>query len=103
MVKIDQNGIRRAVPKGLPYFHVDFGLQNGFAHVIEDELEFPKNFAQGIIGGMLDVEPRVWRQPKREPFESQKKKVLAFGAQWKDFDPKLRSSRTKESSSDDDE
>ena len=103
LVKIDQNGIRRAVPKGLPYFHIDFGLQNGFAHVIEDELEFPKNFAQGIIGGMLDVEPRVWRQPKREPFESQKKKVLAFGAQWKDFDPKLRSSRTKESSSDNDE
>ena len=104
LIKIEQS-IRRSVPKGLPYFHVDFGLQNGFAHVIEDELEFPKNFAQGIIGGMLDVEPRIWRQPKREPFESQKKKVLAFGAQWKDFDPKLRSRTTaeEESSSDDNE
>ena len=48
LIKIDKD-IRRAVPKGLPYFHVDFGMQNGFAHVIEDELEFPKNFAQGKI------------------------------------------------------
>jgi hypothetical protein len=26
---------------------VDFGEENGFAHVIEDEKEFPRNFAQG--------------------------------------------------------
>lgn len=38
--------VRRAVPKGLPYFSVDFGLDSGFAHVIEDEKMFPKNFAQ---------------------------------------------------------
>lgn len=38
--------VRRAVPKGLPYFAVDFGLDSGFAHVIEDEKMFPKNFAQ---------------------------------------------------------
>ena len=44
----DRN-VRRSVPKGLPYFHVDFGMQNGFAHVIEDEQEFPKNFAQGKV------------------------------------------------------
>lgn len=42
-----ERGIRQSVPKGLPYFHIDFGLQNGFAHVIEDEQEFPRNFAQG--------------------------------------------------------
>jgi hypothetical protein len=38
--------VRRAVPKGLPYFAVDFGLDSGFAHVIEDEKMFPRNFAQ---------------------------------------------------------
>ena len=42
-----EKDIRRSVPKGLPYFHVDFGMQNGFAHVIEDEQMFPRNFAQG--------------------------------------------------------
>ncbi len=42
-----EKDVRRSVPKGLPYFHVDFGMQNGFAHVIEDEELFPRNFAAG--------------------------------------------------------
>ena len=99
-----ERDLRRSVPKGLPYFHVDFGLEDGFAHVIEDEQEFQTNFAQEIIGGMLDLEPRVWRHPKRESFESQKKRVLAFAAKWKnvDFTKKTKSRRdeTSDSSSD---
>jgi len=45
---IDLKGkdIRKAVPKGLPYFFVDFGTQPGFAHIIEDEQQFPTCFAQ---------------------------------------------------------
>jgi hypothetical protein len=39
--------LRRSVPKGLPYFHVGFGMDEGFAHVVEDEVDFPDNFAQG--------------------------------------------------------
>ena len=42
-----ERGLRRSVPKGLPYFHVGFGTDEGFAHVIEDERDFPGNFAQG--------------------------------------------------------
>ena len=50
---------------------------------------------------MLDIEPRLWRDPKREPFDLQKKKVLAFGADWKNFDitRKKASSRPSSSSS----
>ena len=100
-----ERGLRRSVPKGLPYFHVDFGLEDGFAHVIEDEQEFPLNFAQEIIGGMLDLEPRIWRHPKRESFESQKKRVLSFAAKWKKFDftkkNKSRRHESSDSSSDD--
>ena len=43
-------------------------------------------FIPEIIGGMLDLEPRLWRNPRREAFEAQKSKVLAFGAKWKEFD-----------------
>jgi len=46
LVDLSGKDVRRAVPKGLPYFAVDFGLDSGFAHVIEDEKMFPKNFAQ---------------------------------------------------------
>ena len=34
------------VPKGFPYFAVDFGLQGGFAHIIEDENHFPHYFGR---------------------------------------------------------
>ena len=44
-----ERGLRRSVPKGLPYFHVGFGTDEGFAHVVEDERDFPGNFAQGDI------------------------------------------------------
>ena len=48
---------------------------------------------------MLDLEPRVWRNPKREPFDLQKKKVLSFGGKWKRYDitkPKNDSSSSSE-------
>ncbi len=44
-----ERGLRRSVPKGLPYFHVSFGTDEGFAHVVEDEQDFPGNFAQGTL------------------------------------------------------
>ena len=50
------------------------------------------------IGGMLDLEPRLWREPKKEPFELQKKKVLAFGSKWRKFDIS-RQTRAESSSS----
>eukprot|EP00095_Tigriopus_kingsejongensis_P003050 maker-scaffold101_size371023-snap-gene-0.17 protein:Tk03050 transcript:maker-scaffold101_size371023-snap-gene-0.17-mRNA-1 annotation:"cwf19-like protein 2" len=105
LIHLKDKSLKRSVPKGLPYFHVDFGLDSGFAHVIEDEELFPRNFAQEIIGGMLDLEPRLWRNPKKEPFEAQKIKVLAFGAKWSQVDftkkrPKTRSRSSSSSSSD---
>ena len=47
---IDLKGkdVRKCVPKGLPYFCVDFGMQPGFAHIIEDEYRFSGAFAQVI-------------------------------------------------------
>ena len=53
-----------------------------------------------ILGGMLDLDPRFWRNPKRERFEEQKSKVLAFGARWKEVDfTKKKKSREESSSS----
>ncbi|XP_064636752.1 CWF19-like protein 2 [Lineus longissimus] len=86
LVDIRQKDIRRSVPKGFPYFSVDFGLQGGFAHVIENEKIFPKYFGKEIIGGMLDLEPRLWRKPMKENFEDQRTKVLQFSKWWKPFD-----------------
>ncbi|KAM4701519.1 CWF19-like protein 2 isoform 2-T2 [Discoglossus pictus] len=86
LIDLSTKDIRRAVPKGLPYFSVDFGLQGGFAHVIEDQNKFPHYFGKEIIGGMLDLEPRVWRKAVRENFDDQRKKVLQFAQWWKPYD-----------------
>ncbi|XP_045070451.1 CWF19-like protein 2 isoform X3 [Coregonus clupeaformis] len=86
VVDLSSKDIRHAVPRGLPYFSVDFGLQGGFAHVIENEHKFPHYFGKEIVGGMLDVEPRIWRKSIRENFDNQRKKVLEFSQWWKPFD-----------------
>ncbi|XP_067222099.1 CWF19-like protein 2 [Chanodichthys erythropterus] len=86
VVDLSSKDIRHAVPRGLPYFSVDFGLQGGFAHVIENEHKFPHYFGKEILGGMLDLEPRRWRKPIRENFDDQRKKVLKFAQWWKPFD-----------------
>uniref|UniRef100_A0A3P8WTT8 Cwf19-like C-terminal domain-containing protein n=1 Tax=Cynoglossus semilaevis TaxID=244447 RepID=A0A3P8WTT8_CYNSE len=46
IVDLSSKDVRRAVPRGLPYFAVDFGLQGGFAHVIENEQKFPYYFGK---------------------------------------------------------
>ncbi|XP_070685094.1 CWF19-like protein 2 [Pempheris klunzingeri] len=86
IVDLSSKDIRRAIPKGLPYFAVDFGLQGGFAHVIENEQKFPPYFGKEVVGGMMDLEPRRWRKLIRENFDDQRKKVLQFAQWWKPYD-----------------
>ncbi|XP_063161896.1 CWF19-like protein 2 isoform X1 [Candoia aspera] len=86
LINLGSKDVRKSVPRGLPYFSVDFGLQGGFAHVIEDQYKFPLYFGKEIIGGMLDLEPRLWRKGLRENFEDQRKKVLHFAQKWKPYD-----------------
>lgn len=86
LVSLKDRDVRRAIPKGLPYFSVSFGMNEGFAHVIEDERLFPRNFAQEIIGGMLDLHHSKWRKPVRQSFDVQSKRVLQFSDEWKEFD-----------------
>jgi len=99
LIKLKERNIARSVPKGLPYFHVDFGTDCGFAHVIEDEQDFSKRFAHEIIGGMLDIEARTFRNPMWEQFEAQKQKVIGFGEMWKAFDWTGRLAKSKDISS----
>lgn len=46
LIQLKDKDIRRSVPKGLPYFWVHFGMEQGLAHVIEEQDRFPSNFAQ---------------------------------------------------------
>ncbi|KAL0133790.1 hypothetical protein PUN28_001038 [Cardiocondyla obscurior] len=85
IVDLANKGIRHAIPNGLSYFMVEFASHPGYAHVIEDDKMFPQNFAQEIIGGMLDLDHELWRKPKRQSFEEQRVKVLEFTEKWKKY------------------
>lgn len=63
-IKSDKS-IRTSIPRGLPYFWIDFG-QTGMAHIIEHQEKFPITFAQEIIGGMLNLDVNRWRKPRKE-------------------------------------
>ena len=86
LIDTRQKGVRKSIPGGLPYFYVDFGLDGGYAHIIEDQSKFPNYFAKEIVGGMLDVEPRLWLKPPRESFENQKRKVNKLSEWWQPYD-----------------
>ena len=79
-------GIVNSVPAGFPYFHVEFGLDGGYAHVIEDANKFPSYFGRSVVGGMLDMPPRTWLHPRNEQFPEQKRAVLAFCERFKAYD-----------------
>lgn len=88
LVSLKGKDVRRAVPKGLPYFFVSFGMDEGYAHVIEDQKSFPNNFAHEVIGGMLDLHHSKWRKPKYQTFEEQSKRAVEFSKQYNDFEQK---------------
>lgn len=46
LIDLKCKSIRHAIPNGLSYFAVEFALHPGYAHVIENEEIFPKNFAE---------------------------------------------------------
>lgn len=81
-------GLRASIPKNFPYFHVEFGLNKGFVHVIDDENEFKSNFGLNVVRGMLQLpaEDMHRRHRKHEPLEVQKLAVLNFARDWEPFD-----------------
>lgn len=84
LLHLSERDVRRVVPKGLPYFWVNFGMQSGFAHVIENQEKFSNTFAQEVIGGLLNLDPRFWRRPRKVANLIQK--IKQFADWWKPFD-----------------
>lgn len=85
LISLNDRDVTKAIPKGLPYFFVSFGMNEGFAHIIEDQNMFPYNFAQEVIGGMLNIDHSKWRKPKRENLDSQNSRVSNFKKWWKNL------------------
>ncbi|KAJ6807896.1 CWF19-like protein 2 [Iris pallida] len=79
--------LRNVIPENLAYFHVEFGLDRGFAHVIDDDGNFPSSFGLNVIRGLLELpEEDMHRRRRQEPVDKQKQAVVSFAREWEPFD-----------------
>lgn len=104
---------RRAMVSSLPYFMIQFDYkgEKGYGQVIEgsdpsDALEdhesdpygissgtsvsaggrFERCFAAQVIGGLLDLEPRQWKRPRRLDHRRGAELLKHYKAEWQPYD-----------------
>ncbi|KAJ7943029.1 CWF19-like protein 2 [Quillaja saponaria] len=87
LIDTSEKGLRNSIPKHFPYFHVEFGLDKGFVHVIDDEMQFKSSLGLNVIRGMLDLpEEDMYRRRRYESVDVQKQAVASFCKEWQPFD-----------------
>ncbi|XP_061365869.1 uncharacterized protein LOC133309144 [Gastrolobium bilobum] len=87
LIDTSQKGLRNSIPKHFPYFHVEFGLNKGFVHVIDDEKQFKSSLGLNVIRGMLHLaEEDMYRRRRYEELDVQKQAVATFSKEWEHFD-----------------
>jgi hypothetical protein len=60
-------GLRKAIPKNFPFVYVDFRLDQGYAHVVEDEERVGPGFLRSLTANFLGIEGAGWRRRPTEP------------------------------------
>ncbi|KAL9687762.1 hypothetical protein QQ045_032169 [Rhodiola kirilowii] len=87
LIDTSKKGLRGSIPKDFPYFYVEFGLDKGFVHVIDDEKQFNANIGLNVIRGMLQLaDEDMYRRRRHESVDAQKKAKLSFMQDWQTFD-----------------
>ncbi|XP_021290489.1 CWF19-like protein 2 homolog [Herrania umbratica] len=87
LIDTSEKGLRGSIPKNFPYFHVEFGLNRGFVHVIDDESQFKSSLGLNVIRGMLQLpEEDMYRRRRHQSVEEQKQAVASFARDWEPFD-----------------
>ncbi|KAG1473468.1 hypothetical protein G6F56_000939 [Rhizopus delemar] len=86
LIDTSDRGFRHSMLKSLPYFHVWFGLDKGYGHVIEDAKEFPYWFGKETIAGSMDLGPELWRRPKYYSQNDNHYRLKEFLKSWEKWD-----------------
>eukprot|EP00884_Botryococcus_braunii_P013106 jgi/Botrbrau1/21797/Bobra.0190s0022.1 len=55
MIDTRQKGLRGSIPDNFPYFFVEFGLSEGFVHVVDDVDRFKPDFGRSVLAGLLKL------------------------------------------------
>uniref|UniRef100_A0ACD6A902 Uncharacterized protein n=1 Tax=Avena sativa TaxID=4498 RepID=A0ACD6A902_AVESA len=79
--------LRQVIPENFAYFHVEFGLDRGFVHVIDDESNFSAGFGLNVMRGVLRLPGEdMHRRRRHESTDNQKQAVGSFMKDWEPFD-----------------
>jgi len=86
VIDTTEKGIRRSIPPHFNYFYVQFGVNSGYAHQIEDPVKWSKHFGKEVIGGIMELDPDLWISPEILPHSTQVEQVKALLETWKNYD-----------------
>ena len=79
--------LRSTIPENFPYFHAEFNMRGGFAHVVDDETRWNKNFGRDVLCGLLGLPENVSSSKKRAlPPAVLKREMDAFLNAWEPVD-----------------
>jgi hypothetical protein len=70
-------GLRGSIPPNFPYLNVEFGISDGFVHVIDDESNFDKGLARSVMIGLLGL-------PQEDMHRRARQESPAIQQQWAD-------------------
>ena len=80
-------GLRQSIPDNFPYFHVEFNMRGGFAHVVDDETRWNKDFGRDVLVGLLGLPENASGAKKRAlPPAALKREMDAFLDAWEPVD-----------------
>lgn len=79
--------LQQVIPENFAYFHVEFGLDRGFVHVIDDESRFSAGFGLKVIRGVLSLPAEdMHRRRRHASADDQKRAAVSFMKGWEPFD-----------------
>lgn len=85
-LSLQYRDFRRSVPKNFAYFNVEFGLEGGYAHVIEDSAQFPQHFGHGILCGLSGEPSELVLRQRRQSRQQEMQRVQEFRTAWRKYD-----------------
>ncbi|CAD7702729.1 unnamed protein product [Ostreobium quekettii] len=87
IIETGRKGLHGSIPPNFPYFFVEFGLSNGYVHVVDDVSTFDAGFGRKVVAGLLRLPPEdVHGRNKGQARRTHDAWIADFQKHWGPFD-----------------